>query len=65
MKTVPNSICEPASMTGIQHRHGSILPRQLALLIFAQVHYKTADALAITLKDTLINVVNMTAHHKF
>ena len=27
--------------------------------------YKTVDALAITLKDTLINVVNMTAHHKF
>ena len=30
-----------------------------------QPHYKTLDAFALTLKDTLINVVNMTAHHKF
>ena len=37
MKTVSNSICEPASMTGIRHRRGSILPGQLALLISAQV----------------------------
>ena len=70
MKTVSNSICEPASMTGIRQRHWSILPRQLALPDlctsgFCQPHYKTVDALAIILKDTLINVVNMTAHHKF
>ena len=53
MKTVSNSICEPASVTAALCTSGMCQP-----------HYKTVDSLASTLKDTLINVVNMTAHHK-
>ena len=56
-------------MTGMRHRHGSILPRHLALLISAQVAWVSLTTkwlmLLPILTHTLINVVKMTAHHMF